>query len=114
MKIAIVGSRNLKIEDLGQFLPQGVTEIVSGGARGIDTCAAEYAKRNGLKLTVFWPEYKKFGRAAPIERNIKIVDYADSVIAFWDGMSKGTKFVIEECRRKGKSIRVFSLKDRPD
>ena len=35
MKIAVVGSRNLKIENLGDYLPAGTTEIVSGGARGM-------------------------------------------------------------------------------
>ena len=34
MKLAIVGSRNLTVENLGAYLPEGVTEFVSGGARG--------------------------------------------------------------------------------
>ena len=42
MKVAVVGSRNLRIDDLGKYLPDGVTEIVSGGARGVDTSAREY------------------------------------------------------------------------
>lgn len=53
MKIAIIGSRGLSADDLGKYLPVGVTEIVSGGAKGIDTCAKEYALANGLKLTEF-------------------------------------------------------------
>lgn len=51
MKIAIIGSINLIVTDLQRYLPQGVTEIVSGGTKGIDTCASEYACENGLKLT---------------------------------------------------------------
>ena len=39
MKIAVIGSRGLVINDLGKYLPANVTEIVSGGAKGIDTCA---------------------------------------------------------------------------
>ncbi len=31
-KIAIIGSRGLQIENLGEYLPEDVTEIVSGGA----------------------------------------------------------------------------------
>jgi hypothetical protein len=57
MKIAIVGSRGLTVNDLEKYLPEDVTEVVSGGAKGIDTCAAEYAKKAGLKLTEFLPEY---------------------------------------------------------
>lgn len=41
MKIAVIGSRGLKVNDLGKYLPVGVTEIVSDGAKGIDTCARE-------------------------------------------------------------------------
>ena len=64
MKVAVIGSRNLTIEDLGQYLPEETTEIVSGGAKGVDTCAREYALANGLKLTEFLPEYNRYGRGA--------------------------------------------------
>lgn len=87
MKIAVVGSRDVIVDDIGRYLSDG-EEIVSGGAIGVDSCAAEYAKEKGLKLTVFLPQYERYGRAAPIVKNKKIVDYADKVIAFWNGNSK--------------------------
>ena len=68
MKLAIIGSRGLWVEDVGAFLPPGVTELVSGGAKGIDTCAREYALSHGLKLTEFLPDYRRYGRAAPLVR----------------------------------------------
>ena len=107
MKVAIIGSRNLRVDNLEKYLPEGVTEIVSGGARGIDTCAREYARRNGLKLTEFLPEYDKYGRSAPLKRNLLIIDYADEVLAFWDGQSHGTKYVIENCKKANKKVTVF-------
>ena len=107
MKVAIIGSRNLTVYNLGKYLPEGVTEIVSGGARGIDTCAREYARVNGIKLTELLPEYDKYGRGAPLRRNLLIIDYADEVIAFWDGVSHGTKYVIENCKERNKKITVF-------
>lgn len=107
MKIAVVGSRGLSVENLGDFLPDGVSEIVSGGARGIDTIAREYARANGITLTEILPEYGKYGRAAPLRRNLQIIDYADEVIAIWDGRSRGTKYVIEQCRKKGKRVTVY-------
>lgn len=110
MKIAVVGSRGLKINDLGRYLPAGVTEIVSGGARGIDTCAREYAEKNRIKLTEFLPQYEKYGRSAPLKRNLQIIDYADLVLAFWDGKSKGTKYVIEQCKKQNKEIKIFFAK----
>lgn len=108
MKVAIIGSRNLVINDLHNYLPKNVTEIVSGGAKGVDTCAREYAKAHGIKLTEFIPEYDKFGRSAPLKRNLLIIDYADEVIAFWDGMSAGTKYVIDNCRKANKKITVHN------
>ena len=107
MKIAVIGSRGLKVNDLGKYLPVGVTEIVSGGAKGIDTCAREYALANGLKLTEFLPEYEKYGRGAPLKRNLQIIDYADKVLAFWDGQSRGTKYVIEQCKKRNKKVTVI-------
>lgn len=106
MRIAVIGSRNLTVKNLGDYLPEGTTELVSGGAKGIDTCAREYAAANGLKLTEFLPEYDRYGRGAPIKRNFQIIEYADAVIAFWDGKSRGTKMVIETCEKQGKRITV--------
>lgn len=107
MKVAVVGSRNLRVDDLGKYLPDGVTEIISGGARGVDTCAREYALAQGIKLTEFLPEYEKYGRVAPLRRNITIIEHADLVIAFWDGKSRGTKFVIEECKERGVPVKIY-------
>lgn len=63
MKVAIVESRNLTVENLGQYLPEKTTEIVSGGARVIDTCAREYTLANGIVLTNFLPAYEKYRQA---------------------------------------------------
>jgi len=111
-KIAIIGSRGLQIENLGEYLPEDVTEIVSGGAKGIDTCAREYALANGIKLVEFLPEYEKYAKAAPLKRNIQIIEYSDEVIAFWDGKSKGTKFVIDYCRKISKNVVVYVITEK--
>ncbi|MFA5562224.1 MAG: SLOG family protein [Eubacteriales bacterium] len=111
MKVAIIGSRDLFLDDFGAYLPADTTEIVSGGARGIDSCAAAYARRHHLKLTVFLPDYQQFGRPAPLRRNLQIIEYADVVLAFWDGHSAGTRHVIEHCRQSGKPVRVFLKKN---
>ena len=107
MKVAVVGSRNLRVVNLGDYLPESVTEIVSGGTRGVDACAREYALANGIKLTEFLPEYDKYGRGAPLRRNITIIEYADIVLAFWDGTSHGRKFVIDHCRKRGVPVKVY-------
>lgn len=107
MKVAVIGSRGLRVDNLEKYLPKETTEIVSGGARGIDACAREYAVRNNIKLTEFLPEYERYGRSAPLKRNLLIIDYADYVLAFWDGKSHGTKYVIYNCKKKNKPVRVL-------
>ena len=109
MKIAIIGSRNLNVNDLSKYIPIDTNEIVSGGAKGIDTCAKIYAKTHNIKLTEFLPEYNKYGRNAPFVRNISIINYSDLVIAFWDGKSRGTKFVIDNCKKRNKKIIVYKF-----
>ena len=109
MKIAIVGSRSITPPDLDDYISD-VDEIVSGGAIGVDSYAAEYARKKGLNLTEFLPEYKIYGRAAPIVRNKKIVDYADKVLVFWDGSSRGTRSVIEYAKKVGKACDVIFCK----
>lgn len=109
MKVAVIGSRGLSVSDLIRYLPENTTEIVSGGAKGVDTSAREYALSHGIKLTEFLPEYTKYGRSAPLKRNITIIEYSDIVIAFWDGKSRGTKFVIDNCRKLGVEVRVYII-----
>ena len=78
-------------------------------AKGVDTCARDYALSHGIKITEYLPEYEKFGRTAPLKRNITIIQNSDLVLAFWDGKSKGTKFVIDSCERLGVGVRVVLL-----
>ena len=107
MKVAVIGSRNLEVNDLDNYLPEQTTEIVSGGAKGIDTCAKKFALENNLKLTEFLPKYELFKKAAPLKRNIEIIEYADIVLAFWDGKSRGTKFVIDHCKKMNIPCKVI-------
>ncbi len=109
MKVAVIGSRSILTADIGMYI-SATDEIVSGGAVGIDSCAAEYAKKNGLKMTVFLPQYERYGRAAPIMRNKTIVDYADKILAFWDGKSKGTLSVIKYAEQVGKPCEIILCK----
>lgn len=118
MKIAIVGSRpenagNLTDNDKQvraavyayvRSLPYD-TVIVSGGASGVDTWAENAALACGLpKPLIFKPDWKAFGKSAGFIRNRLIINAADSVTAFWNGVSKGTKNSIDLARAQGKSV----------
>lgn len=109
MKTAIIGSRGITNIDVGMYLPEGTDEIVSGGAKGVDTLAREYAVQHGIKLTEFLPDYSRYKRGAPLKRNEQIIEYADVILAFWDGQSKGTKFVIDKAEKIGKEVRVIVI-----
>ena len=105
MKVAIIGSRSITAINIEAHIEKE-DEIVSGGAKGVDSAAREYANKNGHKLTEFLPQYNLYGRAAPIYRNREIVDYADKVIIFWDGTSKGSLSVINYAKKIGKPYEV--------
>lgn len=114
MKVAIVGSRKLSDIDaayniITENIPKNCSEIVSGGADGIDKLAERYAAENHLNITVFLPEYSRYGRAAALIRNTQIIKYADIVYAFWDYHSNGTRSVIAKCHELEKPIFLFHL-----
>ncbi len=110
MKVAVVGSRDLSpsMEVLAAYLSDA-EEIVSGGAKGVDACAANYAKEKGISLTEFLPDYSRYGRGAPIARNKEIVEYADRVVVFWNGTSKGALSVIRYAEKIQKACEVVRI-----
>ncbi len=113
MRVAVIGSRCEEdgLADLiRDHLPPYTTEIVSGGAKGVDQVARAVAKELGIPLTEFLPDYETYGKRAPLVRNDRIVDYADMVLAFWDGDSHGTQYVIGECLKRGKRVVYIPLK----
>lgn len=108
MKIAIIGSRSIKkINHLAQYIPAEVSAIVSGGAVGVDQIARQFAISHGLPIEEYLPDYAQFGKRAPLIRNIDIIKAADLVLAFWDGSSRGTAFVVKKCRAMGVPVRLF-------
>lgn len=113
MKVAIIGSRGLSVDDLGKYLPTETTEIVSGGAIGVDHSARKYALQSGIPLKEYLPDYEAYGSAAPLQRNISIIERADLVLAFWDGRSRGTAYVIRKCHEMKVPCRVFMKKSNP-
>lgn len=94
MKVAIVGSRSItNMDHLNTALAHFnliVTEVVSGGAIGVDTLAYRWAKTHSRPIHIFFPDWGKYGKRAGNERNRLIVAYADEILAIWDGGSPGT------------------------
>lgn len=111
--IAVIGSRSFDnypflkntLDNLRKsFL---INEIVSGGAKGADSLAEEYAREKLLRIKVFHPDWNKHGRAAGILRNAQIVKASDFIVAFWDGESPGTKNSLSEARKLKKHTLII-------
>ena len=90
-KVAIIGVRNpnisyenwkKKYQDL--ILSYSPEFIVSGGAKGIDAYAAQLSKDLNIPLLEFKPDYKTYGKNAPLVRNELIVKNSDVIIATKD------------------------------
>jgi len=116
MNIAIVGGRDFSdYELLKTKLTEFISEnnesehsIVSGGAKGADAMAEKFASEMNLEIIVFKPDYKRYGRGATIVRNTQIIENADVVFAFWNGVSKGTFDSIKKAEKSGKKLVVVS------
>ena len=109
MKVLIAGSRNITDYDLSVCVPNETTLIISGGAKGVDTLAEEYADKHKISKLILRPDYKKYGKAAPLLRNEQMVDIADYIIVIWNGQSKGTKHTLDYAKKKSKTVKIVML-----
>lgn len=115
MRLIIAGGREFDDYDLlcdkvSQFIgtEQNVT-IISGLAKGADTLGLKYAEENGYPIEAFAAEWVKdgqFDKSAGIKRNKLMAKSADSLIAFWDGVSPGTMHMIDFAFEKGLKVEV--------
>ena len=83
--------------------------IISGGAKGVDQAAEDEARKLGMEVISVPPEWDKYGRRAGLVRNDMIVAIADCVVAFWDGVSRGTKYTIDSAKKQNMIVQVFNV-----
>ena len=112
MKIIIAGSRSFTNFNLlnsvcdKMLSKQTVIEIVSGCANGADKLGEEYALKHNYKITRFPAYWKTYGKSAGYRRNEIMANYADALIAFWDGTSTGTKHMIDLAISHGLKVKI--------
>ncbi len=112
MKLAVIGSRSFSDKQLLFSILSGINNIeliISGGAKGADQMAEEFAKQHNIDTLIFKPDYNQFGRGAPLIRNKHIVNSSELIVAFWDGKSRGTKNALEHTQKSGKKIEIHNF-----
>lgn len=80
--------------------------ILCGKARGADALGERYARSRGYRLQYYPADWERYGRAAGCIRNQEMAQNADALVAFWDGMSRGTGHMIGAARRRRLTVLI--------
>lgn len=109
MRTIIAGSRNITNADLIRQAIQesgfDITQVITGGARGVDRIAHDICKAK-YDCKIFYADWNKYNKRAGMIRNNEMADNADALIAIWDGKSKGTENMIKTAKAKGLKVYV--------
>lgn len=114
MKVIIAGGRNIRNIDVVYTalercgIPE-IDEIVSGMANGVDRLGEQAAQALGIFIQRFPADWDQDGKAAGFIRNKKMADYADALVAVWDGESRGTEHMIETMQKQGKPVYIHRV-----
>ncbi len=109
MKVIIAGSRQIEdfdiLKKIINDMDWNITEVVSGGCRGVDEMGEKWAKDNGVDIKIFHADWAKYGREAGELRNREMAEYADGLLLLWDGKSPGSSCMLRESAKA--NIKIF-------
>lgn len=110
----ICGSRSITDINLDLYLnPNDYSEVICGGANGVDTLAEHWAKKHKIEFAAFLPQYDIYGgKYAPLKRDEDMVNFCDTVVAFWDGKSTGTLYTLTYAKKMDKQIKLHLIESR--
>lgn len=118
MRVIIAGSRSMTdaAEVATAIARSGftITEVISGGARGVDTFGEAWARRRRIPVRRFPADWRRYGKSAGFRRNEAMAHVADALIAVWDGNSPGTRHMIATARQRGLRLFVWQPRQAPD
>jgi len=110
MKTIIAGSRGITnlfvVEKAVELSGFDITEVVSGTARGVDQLGEEWAAMRLVPIKRFPANWNLYGKSAGHRRNKQMAEYAEALIAVWDGVSPGTKNMIDTAKELGLKVHV--------
>lgn len=118
MKVIIAGSRYKDAEQkipfddyslVAQAIERSgfdITEVVCGMAIGADRLGEKWALANSVDIKEMPADWNQFGRSAGPQRNRAMSQYADAAIIVWDGVSPGSRNMIENMIRAKKPYHI--------
>lgn len=114
MKTIIAGSRKadismtrfMEIIDLSGI---PITEVVSGNSGNIDKLGEKWGLALRLPVTQFNAAWQTYGSSAGPRRNRQMAEYAEALIAIWDGKSRGTLNMIKEATKRELKVYVMQI-----
>jgi hypothetical protein len=117
-RLLVCGSRSIRdrgwcerqVEEFIRETAFPMAELVSGGAHGVDRIIETWAKKLGVTVKRFLPNYHRHGKGAPLVRNREMIAYADACLALWDGVSCGTLFTIDNAKAAKMPTTVIEMK----
>lgn len=113
MRTIIAGSRSIDdYEIIDRAVRESgfeITQVISGGARGVDSLGEHWAKINRVPISVFKAKWDTYGKRAGYLRNEEMAKQADALIAVWDGKSKGTEHMVRIANNHNLKVFLFKL-----
>jgi hypothetical protein len=114
VKTIIAGSRTITDYELVKRViadsgfADEITEVLCGGANGVDACGFSWGRETGIPVKLMLPDWDTYGKAAGPFRNEAMAEYADALILVWEGKSKGSASMKRIAKRRG--LRIYEHK----
>jgi hypothetical protein len=113
MRVIIAGSRSINdynlIEKCIKDSGFQITEVVSGGAYGVDKLGEKWARQNKVAIKQFIPKWNELGKRAGFVRNAEMGNYADAAVICYDGISSGTWNMYQLMLKNGKPCHFHDI-----
>ena len=116
IRLIIAGSRTITSRDYvfseldrltqGLMVPANQVTEICGDARGIDTLGGEWATSKGIAVELFPALWDRHGKAAGMMRNKVMANHGTHLVAFWDGVSPGTRQMLDVAKNFMLDLRV--------
>lgn len=116
MKWVITGTRTIQDQDIIYSHLEDILNkygkpdvLIHGCCKGVDEISGNWAKDRFIPVLEFPAKWRELGKKAGPIRNREMADVCvrgDICVSLWDGVSKGTKDMIDVCESKGLVLEV--------